>query len=107
MTPHLELHDVGVLAALAEVQELAAQHRLAVLAPRDEPAWQQEAAARQAWDCCTRGSSTARVTAQWTLLMWHAETLAHAYALDGNALTRLLVLRQLHKPRGAPAKAKS
>lgn len=35
---YLKLHNVGVLAALAEVQELPAQHCLAVLTPWDEPA---------------------------------------------------------------------
>ncbi len=38
MIAHLELHDVGVLAALAEVQQLPAQHLLAVLPPRNESA---------------------------------------------------------------------
>jgi hypothetical protein len=42
--PHLELHNVGVLPTLTEVQQLAAQHRLAVLAPRNEPAQQRDQA---------------------------------------------------------------
>lgn len=41
---YLKLHNVGVLAALAEVQELPAQHCLAVLTARDEPAQQSTSA---------------------------------------------------------------
>jgi hypothetical protein len=50
--PHLELHDVGVLATLAEVQKLAAQHRLAVLTSRYEPG-QQQGTAEQVQECQT------------------------------------------------------